>query len=61
MQDKDWGKKEEKENNQNLQYLNQQGGQNVTTPYLIKKKKNEKVIAIKANKHANKRKGAKRI
>jgi hypothetical protein len=32
-----------------------------TTPYLIKKKKNGKVIAIKANKQANKVKGAKRI
>jgi arginine deiminase len=31
----------------------------VATPYLIKKKKNGKVIAIKANKQANKRKGAK--
>jgi hypothetical protein len=31
------------------------------TPYLIKKKKNVKVIAIKANKQANKAKGAKRI
>jgi hypothetical protein len=31
------------------------------TPYLTKKKKNGKVIAIKANKHANKRKGAKHI
>jgi hypothetical protein len=31
------------------------------TPYLIKKKKNGKVIAIKANKQANKAKGAKRI
>jgi hypothetical protein len=31
----------------------------VGTPYLIKKKKNGKVIAIKANKQANKRKGAK--
>jgi hypothetical protein len=31
------------------------------TPYLIKKKKNGKVIAIKANKQANKEKGAKRI
>jgi hypothetical protein len=31
------------------------------TPYLIKKKKNEKVIAINANKQANKGKGAKRI
>jgi hypothetical protein len=29
------------------------------TPYLIKKKKNGKVIAIKANKQANKGKGAK--
>jgi hypothetical protein len=31
------------------------------TPYLIKMKKNGKVIAIKANKQANKGKGAKRI
>jgi hypothetical protein len=31
------------------------------TPYLIKKKKNRKVIAIKANKQANKGKRAKRI
>jgi hypothetical protein len=31
------------------------------TPYLIKKKKNGKVIAIKANKQANKVKGARRI
>jgi hypothetical protein len=31
------------------------------TPYLIKNKKNGKVIAIKANKHANKGKGPKRI
>jgi hypothetical protein len=31
------------------------------TPYLTKKKKNGKVIAIKANKQANKGKGAKRI
>ena len=30
-----------------------------TTPYLIKKKKNGKVIAIKVNKKANKGKGAK--
>jgi hypothetical protein len=32
-----------------------------TTPYLIKKKKNGKVIVIKANKQANKGKGPKRI
>jgi hypothetical protein len=31
------------------------------TPYLIKKKKNRKVIAINANKQANKGKGAKYI
>jgi hypothetical protein len=31
------------------------------TPYLIKKKKNGKVIAIKTNKQANKGKRAKRI
>jgi hypothetical protein len=34
---------------------------NVATPYLIKKKKNGKVIAIKANKQANRGKWAKRI
>jgi hypothetical protein len=33
----------------------------VATSYLIKKKKNEKVIAIKVNKQANKGKGVKRI
>ena len=33
----------------------------VGTPYLIKKKKNGKLITIKANKQANKGKGAKRI
>jgi acetylglutamate synthase len=33
----------------------------VATPYLIKKKKNGKVIAIKACKQVNKGKGAKRI
>jgi hypothetical protein len=32
-----------------------------TTPYLIKKKENENVIAIKSNKQANKGKGAKHI
>jgi hypothetical protein len=32
-----------------------------TTPYFIKKKKNGKVIAIKANKQTNKGKGAKHI
>jgi hypothetical protein len=34
---------------------------NAATPYLIKKKKNGKVIAIKANKQANKGKGDKHI
>jgi hypothetical protein len=33
----------------------------VVAPYLIKKKKNGKVKAIKANKQSNKGKGAKRI
>jgi hypothetical protein len=33
----------------------------IAKPYLIKKKKSEKMIAIKANKQANKGKGAKRI
>jgi hypothetical protein len=35
--------------------------ENDATPYLIKKKKNGKVIAIKANKQANKVKGARCI
>jgi hypothetical protein len=40
----------------------QQGGQKMAArPYLIQKKKNGKVIAIKANKQANKGKGAKHI
>jgi hypothetical protein len=34
---------------------------NAATPYLIKKKRNGKVIAIKANKQANKEKGTKHI
>jgi hypothetical protein len=34
---------------------------NAATPYLIKKKKNGKVIANKANKQANKGKGSKHI
>jgi hypothetical protein len=41
-------------------YINQVD-KKADTPYLIKKKKNGKVIAIKANKQANKGKGAKRI
>jgi hypothetical protein len=37
-------------------------GKKAATPYLIKKKKkNKKVIAIKANKQANKGKGGKHI
>ena len=31
----------------------QQGGQKASTPYLLKKKKNDKVVAIKVNKQAN--------
>jgi hypothetical protein len=41
-------------------YINKVDKKAATT-YLIKKKKNEKVIAIKANKQANKGKGAKHI
>jgi hypothetical protein len=41
-------------------YINKVDKQ-AATLYLIKKKKNGKVIAIKANKKANKEKGAKRI
>src|SRR5688572_9205101 len=65
MQDDDRGqakaKAQAKAIKQNLQHLHQKGGQKTATPYLIKKKKNGKVIAIKANKQANKGKGAKRI
>jgi hypothetical protein len=41
-------------------YINKMGIK-AATPYLIKKKKNGNVIAIKANKQANKGIGAKRI
>jgi hypothetical protein len=41
-------------------YINKVG-KKAATPYLIKKKKNKKVIAIKANKQVNKGKEAKRI
>jgi hypothetical protein len=61
MQGEDRGEAKEKDNKQSLQHLYQQGGKKAATPYLIKKKKNGKVIAIKANKQANKGKGAKRI
>jgi hypothetical protein len=61
MQGEDRGEAKEKSNKQNLQHLHQQSGQKATTPYLIKKKENGMVIAIKANKQANKGKGAKHI
>jgi hypothetical protein len=57
MQGEDQGEAKEKANKKNLQHLHQQGAM----PYLIKKKKNGKVKVIKANKQANKGKGAKRI
>ena len=49
------GSKEDREkaNKQALQHLYQQGGQKASTPYLLKKKKNDKVVAIKVNKQAN--------
>jgi hypothetical protein len=55
------GRGQAKANKQNIQHLHQQGGQKAATPYLIKKKKNGKVIAIKVNKQANKGKGTKCI
>jgi hypothetical protein len=61
MQGEDRGEAKEKANKQNLQHLHQEGGQKTATSYLIKKKKNGKVIAIKANRQANKGEGAKRI
>jgi hypothetical protein len=61
IQGEDRGETKEKANKQDIQPLHQQGGQKAATPYFIKVKKNGKVIAIKANKQANKGKGAKHI
>jgi hypothetical protein len=44
-----------------IQHLHKKVDKKAATPYLIKNKKNGNVIAIKANKQANKGKGAKRI
>ena len=56
VQGEEWGmSKEEREkaNKQALQHLHQQGGQEGIHTYLLKKKKNDKVVAIKVNKQAN--------
>ena len=56
MQGEELGRsKEEREkaNKQVLQHLHQQGGQKASTSYLLTKKKNDKVVAIKVNKQAN--------
>jgi hypothetical protein len=61
MQGKDQGRKEEKPtSNISNTYINKVD-QKETTPYLIKMKKNGKMIAIKANKQANKANGVKHI
>jgi hypothetical protein len=61
MQGKDQGEAKEKANKQNLQHLHQQGGQKGHYTIFDQEKKNGKVIAIKANKQANKGKEAKHI
>jgi type IV secretory pathway TrbF-like protein len=61
MQDKDQGRKEEKPtSNISNTYINKVD-QKETTPYLIKMKKNGKMIAIKANKQDNKGNEVKRM
>lgn len=58
MQDKDWGKPKQISKLSNI-YASKVN-KKATTPYLLKKNKNEKVIDIKVNKQA-KNKGAKQI
>jgi hypothetical protein len=61
IQDEDWREAKEKQTSKiSNTYINKVD-KKAATPYLIKKKKNEKVIAIKDNKQANKGKGAKCI
>jgi hypothetical protein len=61
MQGEDRGEAKEKQTSKiSNTYINKVD-KKAATPYLIKKKNNEKVIAIKANKQANKGKGGKHI
>jgi hypothetical protein len=62
MQDEDQGRKKKKKPTRKTSntYTNRVD-KKAATPYLIKKKKNGKVIVIKANKQANKGKGVKWI
>jgi hypothetical protein len=60
MQGKDWGEKKKATSNLSNTYTNKVDNM-FTTPYMIKKKKNNKVIAIKVNKQANKGTWAKRV
>ena len=64
MQGKEWGRSYEKEKNKKStsklsNTYNNKVDKKASTPYLLKKKKNDKVVAIKVNKQANN--GAKRI
>jgi hypothetical protein len=61
MQGEDRGEAKEKATSKNSNTYINKVDKKAATPYLIKKKKNGKVIAIKANKQANKEKGAKHI
>jgi hypothetical protein len=57
MQGEDWGEAKEKGNKQNLHTYINKVDKKAATPYLMKNKKNGNMIAIKANKQANKGKG----
>jgi hypothetical protein len=61
MQGEDQGEAKEKANKQSLQYLYQQGGQKGGYIIFDQEENDGKVIAIRANKQANKGKGAKCI
>jgi hypothetical protein len=58
MKGKDQREEKEKANKQNLQHLHQQDGQKSRYTIFDQEEKNGNVIAIKANKQANKEKGS---
>jgi hypothetical protein len=61
MQGEDRGEANEKSNKQNLHTYINKVDKKAAIPYLIKNKKNGNMIAIKANKQANKGKGDQRM
>jgi hypothetical protein len=61
MQGEDHGETKENTSKQDLQHLHQQGEQKCHYTIFDQEEKNGKVIAIKANKQGNKRKGANHI